>query len=317
MLTGVDCSRHQGTVNWSQVRAAGHSFAFIKATEGTAYNYAFWYKDNALRVIGAGLVLGAYHFLRADSDPAAQARYFKQIVGSFDGKVAILDVETAANGTKPNITHVRAFANEFERIEPGHPLIIYTGHWYWVGAINNPTGVDIGPLWHSEYDTGSEIADGPELDNYGGWPGCKIWQYTSSGSVPGVAGNCDVNKFFGDRADLLALTGSQEEDDMQADERAALMQIKDQCAIMYLAYNLPGQSTDWKHNLPGRVDVLYEELAKGSINIPASLANLTAQVAALQEAIAQGGVVVDYALVQNAAEAAVREVLGDAATPDA
>ncbi len=32
---GIDVSSYQGNVNWSQVKANGISFAFIKATEGT------------------------------------------------------------------------------------------------------------------------------------------------------------------------------------------------------------------------------------------------------------------------------------------
>jgi hypothetical protein len=32
---GIDVSSYQGNVNWSQVKANGISFAYIKATEGT------------------------------------------------------------------------------------------------------------------------------------------------------------------------------------------------------------------------------------------------------------------------------------------
>lgn len=219
MLTGPDCSRHQGAVDWAAVARAGHTFAIIKATEGTSYSRVDWFQANAPKVRAAGLVLGAYHFLRRGS-AAGQARYFVDIVGDFDGVLAVLDVETAADGSKPGLAEVEAFAAEFRRLVPGHPLVVYTGRWYWHGVLGNPHGAHVGPLWHSEYDTGSEVADGPELDNYGGWGSCTIWQYTSTGRCPGVAGDCDLNQFFGDRAQLAALTGGDDMALTQAQEDA-------------------------------------------------------------------------------------------------
>ena len=206
MLTGPDCSRHQGTVHWTAVRGAGHSFAIIKATEGTSYSYVGWYHGNAPKVRAAGLTLGAYHFLRTGNG-AAQARYFSSVVGDLTGTLAVLDVETAANGTKPTIGDVRGFAGEFRRLHPGHPLVVYTGRWYWVGVMENPHGADIGPLWHSEYEPSPD--SGPDLDRYGGWPGATIWQWTSSGSCPGVSGRCDLNVFYGTHDDLAVLCGAK------------------------------------------------------------------------------------------------------------
>lgn len=207
MLTGPDCSRHQGAVDWGKVAGAGHDFAIIKATDGVSYRYVDWFTSNFPRVKATGLVPGAYHFISAHHPGADQARYFVATVGDLDGVLAVVDVETGADGSHPTAARVREFATEFERLAPGHPLIVYTGRWYWRDILGNPYGADIGPLWHSEYDTGAEVTDGPEMDSYGGWSACTIWQYTSSGSCPGVAGNCDLNQFFGDRADLLALTG--------------------------------------------------------------------------------------------------------------
>lgn len=224
MPTGPDLSHYQGNGDFRAVRAAGHDFVILKATEDTSYGYASWFKENAPRVKSAGLVLGAYHFLRT-GDGAAEARYFVSTVDAVDGfggVIAVLDVETAADGSQPMIQHVQAFANEFGRLVPGHPLVIYTGRWYWVGHMGNPHGSYLGPLWHSEYvTTQAGLADGPEGDRYGGWDGCTLWQWTSSGSCPGISGHCDLNILR--KEPLAALTGDaaptpptqvQEEDDM-------------------------------------------------------------------------------------------------------
>ncbi len=202
-LLGVDVSRHQGTINWTQVRSIGTVFAFCKATDGTSYAHTGYFHQQLPLIRANGMIPGAYHWLKAGQNPVQQARYFVQTIGDVDGLLCALDVEEGS------VHEARAFAQEFARLTGGHPLFLYTGRWYWVGTIGNPFGADIGPLWHSEYETtDAEIADGPELDIYGGWSGATMWQYTSSGSVPGVNGSCDRNLFYGTHAELLALAGA-------------------------------------------------------------------------------------------------------------
>jgi GH25 family lysozyme M1 (1,4-beta-N-acetylmuramidase) len=201
-LSGPDVSHHQGAINWAQVRAAGHTFAFAKATEGLSLVDSR-FDANFKAMKGAGLVPGAYHFLSPTTDPAAQARKFVSVVGDVTGVLCALDVETTASGGHPSSAMAHAFAAEFARVTGGHPLIVYTGRWYWVGVLNNPHGADIGPLWHSAYTTGPGSL-------YGGWSTFTFWQYTSGGVCPGVSGRCDLNTFYGDKGALLALAGVQD-----------------------------------------------------------------------------------------------------------
>lgn len=209
-LTGPDASWHQGTINWQSVRNAGMDFAIIKATEGTSYTHTDWFETNWPRVHASGLVPGAYHFLRANQSPAQQADYFVNTVGDFNGVLACLDVETGADGGHPTSQNAHDFALRFNQRVPNHPLIVYTGRWYWVGVLGNPLdGATIGPLWHSAYTA-------TPGSTYGGWPKFTFWQYTSSGTCPGIPSPCDLNQFFGTNSDLLALTGGEE--DMPLDD---------------------------------------------------------------------------------------------------
>ena len=214
-LTGIDASRHQGVIDWTKVAGASHSFAFLKATDGVAYRWVDWFHSNLPKVRAAGLVPGAYHFLLDHHPGAAQARYYVAEVnkaGGFAGVVPVVDIEREADGTTPRESHLRDFVAEFRRLIPGRPILIYTGRWYWVGVLGNPPGSDLGPLWHSEYDgltpIDFDVANGPELERYGGWTDATVWQHTSSGTCPGVSGVCDLNLFYGDRAALLALAGA-------------------------------------------------------------------------------------------------------------
>lgn len=204
MLTGPDVSHWQGVVDWAQVRMAGHDFAWCKATEGRTFIDPR-FAQNWVGIRNASLVRGAYHFLRSDSDPSAQARHFVQTVvarsdqGSLIGSMMAVDVESGTNDSHPNLIHVRRFADEFNTITDHHPLVVYTGAWYWRDRIGNPDGAFIGPLWHSRY------SDNPGL-SYGGWQEFTFWQHTSKGHCPGVQGNCDLNRFYGELADLRRLT---------------------------------------------------------------------------------------------------------------
>lgn len=207
VLTGPDVSHHQGLVDWQQVAGAGHDFAFVKATEGAGFVDS-QFRRNWTGIAQAGMTRGAYHFLRSGLTGAEQARHYLTVIGDPTGALCCLDVERGADGTEPGISHVRGFAAEFHRLAGTHPLVIYTGGWYWRDAIGNPKGNDLGVLWHSEYESSQrEIDDGPEGDSYGGWSRATFWQYTSSGRCPGVTGNCDLNVFYGTLAELRALTG--------------------------------------------------------------------------------------------------------------
>jgi GH25 family lysozyme M1 (1,4-beta-N-acetylmuramidase) len=196
-LTGPDVSHHQGTVNWSAVHGAGHSFAFAKATEGTGF-VSSTYQVNEAGMKAAGLVAGAYHFMQPGNG-AAQADHFLDVVGEPNGMLCTVDVETTSSGAHPSSADAHAFADRFAEQTGGHPLILYTGRWYWKDILGDPYGADIGPLWHSAYSSSPGAL-------YGGWGEFTFWQWTSSGSCPGISGGCDLNYFYGDRDALVALT---------------------------------------------------------------------------------------------------------------
>ena len=73
---GIDVSAYQGSINWSSVHADGVIFAFAKATEGTYLQDAD-YHGNMSNGKSAGVLMGAYDFLRPDEDtPLQEATYF-------------------------------------------------------------------------------------------------------------------------------------------------------------------------------------------------------------------------------------------------
>src|SRR4051794_34611703 len=77
---GIDVSSYQGTITWPNVAAAGISFAWAKATEGTGYQDAY-FVGNQNNGKAAGVLMGAYHYARYDlhtgtAGATAEANYF-------------------------------------------------------------------------------------------------------------------------------------------------------------------------------------------------------------------------------------------------
>jgi lysozyme len=78
--------------------------------------------------------------------------------------------------------------------------MIYTGRYYWQDRLGT-RDFSSSPLWHAQYTTAScpNIADQ--------WSQWAIWQYTDTGTVPGVpgSGGVDLDRFNGTLAELTAL----------------------------------------------------------------------------------------------------------------
>ena len=201
---GIDVSHWQGTINWSKVKAAGMQFAFMKATESTTYTDT-QLATNWAGVQAAGLYRGAYHFARPKVGTApAQAKYFVSKVGSFQGAGTlppVLDLE-ASGGL--GVTALRSWtASWLQTVEQltGRTPIIYVSPAFWEHYLGNSTAFTRYPLWIAHYGVTT-----PRVP--GGWPTWTFWQRTSSGTVSGISGNVDMNRFNGTTAQLAALSNT-------------------------------------------------------------------------------------------------------------
>ena len=219
LLTGVDVASYQhpngAPINWGQVRAAGHSYAFVKATEGTGYTNP-WFRQDFDGAGAAGLYRGAYHYARPGlplSTATAEARYMVSVTGTLGGGAdlpLVLDLEeTGGLGPTDLAAWARTFLGELERLT-GRPPIIYVGYYFWRDAVGAPS--DLASryrLWLPSYPADPNSTTFRPLVP-AGWSTWTFWQYTSTGSVPGIVGNVDVNRFCCDAGTLAGLAGSAE-----------------------------------------------------------------------------------------------------------
>ena len=193
-IPGIDVSDYQGLVNWSAVAATGIKFAFAKATEGLTFT-ATTFARNWTGMQAAGMLRGAYHFFRPETDPQVQANHFLKVasLGSEDLPAA-LDVEVRDRvdpGTV--VTRVKQWLDTVEGVTGRKPILYFSpGFW---DSLGTPRGFSDYPLWIAEYGRSSPII--PR-----GWATYTFWQYTSGGGVRGTAGKTDLNMFNGSLDDL-------------------------------------------------------------------------------------------------------------------
>jgi GH25 family lysozyme M1 (1,4-beta-N-acetylmuramidase) len=204
-VEGVDVSHWQGTgVNWSAVRTTAGSFAIAKASEGTGISDdTFSTNWPALR--SNGFVRGAYHFFIGGLAGAAQADRFMSAVNASGGFLTgdlppAVDVEVIGLSGNPagDVSRLHDLLNRLQATT-GRLPIIYTNNETW-RQLGNPSGFESYPVWLANW--GATCTSMPP-----GLVNLKFWQYTSTGSVPGISGSVDRDRFNGTASDLIAFAG--------------------------------------------------------------------------------------------------------------
>jgi GH25 family lysozyme M1 (1,4-beta-N-acetylmuramidase) len=228
---GIDVSSYQGNINWSSVAGAGISFAWAKATEGTGYQDAY-FVGNQNNGKAAGVLMGAYHYARYDlhagtAGATAEANYYWNFAKNYiqgDGKtiMPMLDVEASPAGytaatlaawvnqwcqtVVTNAAAVGLTVKPVIYVSACHANYFDSSCAQWIPWIANYNGQDIqtGTPW--------SVCSG-----YNWWGTWAVWQYTSTGSIPGISGNVDHDVFNGTLTTLtntLVIVGDTDDDGM-------------------------------------------------------------------------------------------------------
>jgi lysozyme len=204
-LEGVDVSHNNRRVNWPRVRAAGISFAFIKATEGATFEDPAC-STNLAGCRAAGVAPGLYHFYHHDSDALVQAAHFLRVLGTpkAGDLPPALDVEAPGDGSgtigypASEVVHrLSQFVQAVERAIGRAPAIYtYPSAWKEITA-DSTAFANRCPLWIASY------ANSPAM--IGGWSHYTFWQYSDHGTVDGIPTDVDRDRFAGDASELDAL----------------------------------------------------------------------------------------------------------------
>lgn len=174
----------------------------VKATGGTGYKNPC-FKRHADETIKAGKLLGCYAFAQergCAGSAQAEADYFVKQFEPYIGKaIPFLDWEADALALDPSWAKAwcdRVYAKT--GVKPGIYMSKSTCNARDWSALAKAGYI----LWVAQYpdyeETGFQSRPWTDASGFGAWGKPTLFQYTSSGRVPGYSGHLDLDLFYGD-----------------------------------------------------------------------------------------------------------------------
>lgn len=248
-IQGLDVSEFQGSVDWGQVKRAGFQFAMLRA----GYGYRTpdqQFRRNVTECNRVGIPAGAYWFCYAlgPEDAIQEADGCVEVISQYRLEYPVCyDIEQASvnyaaqNGVTitPELATeiVVAFCNRIE--ERGYFAMYYSNQNF----LNTYLPWELArryALWYAKYEQRYDGID------------CGIWQYSNTGSVPGISGNVDLDTSFSDYAAIIREAGLNHLDSTPAPPPVPPVQN-------YITYVI--QPGDTLSEIAERYGTSYQELA--------------------------------------------------------
>ena len=197
-FAGVDVSAYQGEIDWKKVKDSGIDFAMIRlgyrgyeSGKLTEDKYA---RENLQGAWDAGLRVGAYFFSQALNirEVDEEIAFILEILGDFEPNMPIvLDWEIPAasartvNMDKQTLTDIQLHFCGQMRDRGYQPMIYF--NWHQSEHLYDLHALEAYPFWLALYQDRMTYP----------WK-VEMWQYTSTGRVPGINGDVDLNVYMPD-----------------------------------------------------------------------------------------------------------------------
>ncbi len=192
---GIDVSKYQGAIDWASVAAQGYTFAFIKLGSSKSGIDPFFI-PNMAGASAAGLRTGAYVYSYATTVEAAVAEATMAVEALQNMPVSfpvVYDIEDDVHkGLNP--AQQQAIVNAFCTVIENagyYPMVYSSKNWFLTRL--GPTVYD---QWVAQY---ADACDYPLP--------FAVWQATSDGAVPGIAGRVDVDYLYKDYSQQIIQNG--------------------------------------------------------------------------------------------------------------
>ena len=181
-VLGTDISANQvHPIDFGQLYAAGVRVCIVKATEGLGYVNPDFAGDVDMAAV-AGIRVGAYHFARpAESDAISQARAFLAACAPVRGALTLPDTLDLEDQGGLGWGTLAAWAQAWLG-PPLPPRMVYLSGWFRQSLM---PGVPWGHhLWLAAPGAPQVIP-----------AGCSAVQFSWTGTLPGIAGVEDLDRF--------------------------------------------------------------------------------------------------------------------------
>lgn len=200
-MRGIDISKHNGAVNWAQVKADGVQFAILRAGYGKqASQKDTQFENNYAGCKSNGVPVGAYWYSYA-ATPAEAMQEAAVCLSILKGKTfeypVYFDIEepsVLAKGKAACTAIAKAFLEAVE--QAGYFVGIYSSKVHLENCITEELRARYA-VWVAHY--------GVDKTTYHGQHG--IWQKSSTGKVSGIRGNVDMNECYTDYPAVIRKKG--------------------------------------------------------------------------------------------------------------
>ncbi|MEG0833357.1 MAG: GH25 family lysozyme [Oscillospiraceae bacterium] len=193
---GIDVSTWQDSINWTSVKASGIDFAIIRVgyrgyTKGSLVEDSM-FRRNMSGAAAAGIKLGVYFFTQAINEVEAveEASMCIQLCQGYSLTYPIfIDIEYSGSsqGRANNLTNEQrtkiaiAFCETVR--SAGYKAGVYANKNYFESKLYTAQLANY-VIWLAHYTSAPQSSYAGRYD---------MWQYSSTGTVPGVNGNVDMN----------------------------------------------------------------------------------------------------------------------------
>ena len=195
--SGVDVSAFQGNIDWKQVKDSGIQFAIIrlgyrgygKAGKMVEDEYA---QKNLKGVTEVGMPYGVYFFSQAlnKKEVEEEVEFLLKILGDYSPDLPIVFdweyISAEARTANMDARTLTDCALHFGKLieEAGFTPMIYF-NWYQSSHYYHLKELERYPFWLALYQDRMTYPYRVEM-----------WQYTCTGSVPGITGDVDINVYM-------------------------------------------------------------------------------------------------------------------------
>jgi GH25 family lysozyme M1 (1,4-beta-N-acetylmuramidase) len=238
---GIDVSRYDERIYWSDLKQSGVEFAIVKVSQGN-YNRDPLAESHLRGAHAAGLITGIYHWCDPLCEDTSQVEYLLQCSLGLPYRMICLDVEQfwADWSAWPRITvkaggsrkkkkkplylsaerisqNAHRMAEQLRLAQPGKPVVIYTRSSF-IHEHARPMLTWLGeyPLWLAQYpylrgtpaninwsDLNMLLSGTFRPNMPTGIKAWHLWQWSGDRfNLPGISSHPDLNVFNGSLADL-------------------------------------------------------------------------------------------------------------------
>ena len=194
-VMGIDVSKWNGNIDWSQVKNSGVNYVIIRcgyrgSSEGALIEDPK-FRSNIQGATKAGLKVGVYFFTQAvnEAEAVEEASMVISLIRGYSLSYPVyLDVEgSGGRGDRidagQRTANIKAFCGTIQNA--GYRAGVYANKTWFTSKINTGSLTNY-KIWLAQY-TSSVTYNSTRYD---------MWQYTSKGRISGISGNVDMNILY-------------------------------------------------------------------------------------------------------------------------